>query len=134
MIGGGTVGCETAEFLLASDNQVTIVEMLDAIANDMEMVHMIRFFKRLPALNIQVRTGCTLKEVTDEGVVVTDKEGKQETIEADRVVLALGAKPITYLIDALEGNVPELHVIGDSIRPTKVIEAVYEGSRIARFI
>ena len=62
------------------------------------------------------------------------KEGKQETIEADRVVLALGAKPITYLIDALEGNVPELHVIGDSTRPAKVIEAVYEGSRIARLI
>jgi pyruvate/2-oxoglutarate dehydrogenase complex dihydrolipoamide dehydrogenase (E3) component len=134
VIGGGTVGCETAEFLLASDNRVTIVEMLDAIANDMEMVHMIRFFKRLPALNIQVRTGCTLKEVTDEGVVVTDKEGKQETIEADRVVLALGAKPITYLADALEGKVPELHVIGDSTRPAKVIEAVYDGSRIARSI
>ena len=36
--------------------------------------------------------------------------------------------------DALEGKVPELHVIGDSTRPAKVIEAVYDGSRIARFI
>jgi len=134
VVGGGTVGCETAEFLLASDNRVTIVEMLDAIANDMEMVHMIRFFKRLPALNIQVRTGCTLNEVIDKGVVVTNKEGKQETVEADRVVLALGAKPIRYLADALEGKVPELYVIGDSTRPAKVIEAVYDGSRIARFI
>jgi len=134
VIGGGTVGCETAEFLLASDNRVTIVEMLNAIANDMEMVHMIRFFERLPTLNIQVRTGCTLKAVTNEGAVVIDKEGKQETIEADWVVLALGAKPISCLADALEGKVPELHVIGDSNRPAKVIEAVYDGSRIARFI
>ena len=131
--GGGMVGCETAEFL-AKDNEVTIVEMLDAIAADMEMLHMMGFLTRVPILNIQVRTGCIVQEVTDKGVVIADKEGKRETLEADRVVLALGAEPERRVADALEGKVPELYVIGDSTKPARIMEATYDGSRIGRLI
>jgi len=132
--GGGMVGCETAEFLAQAGNDVTIVEMLDALATDMELVHMIAFLGRLATSNIKAKTGSTVQEITDKGVVIADKEGKRDTVEADRVVLALGSRSQRALEETLEGKVPELYVIGDSCRPGRIIDAVYDGSRIARMI
>ena len=132
--GGGMVGCETAEFLVQAGNDVTIVEMLDALATDMELVHMVAFLGRLATSNIKVRTGSTVGEITDKGVVITDKEGKKDTVQADRVVLALGSRSRRDLEEPLEGKVPELYVIGDSCRPGRIMDAVYDGSRIARMI
>jgi len=68
------------------------------------------------------------------GVVIADKEGKRETLEADRVVLALGAEPERRVANALQGKVPELYVIGDSTKPARIMEATYDGSRIGRLI
>lgn len=132
--GGGMVGCETAEFLAQAGNDVTIVEMLDALATDMELVHMVAFLGRLATSNMKVRTGSTVGEITDKGVVITDKEGTKDTVEADRVVLALGSRSHRELEELLEGKVPELYVIGDSCRPGRIMDAVYDGSRIARMI
>jgi NADPH-dependent 2,4-dienoyl-CoA reductase/sulfur reductase-like enzyme len=39
VLGGGVVGCETAELLARHRNRVTIIEMLSDIANDMEPIN-----------------------------------------------------------------------------------------------
>ena len=43
-------------------------------------------------------TGVEYREITGDGVAIIDKDGKAQTIEADTVVLAAGAKPNTGLL------------------------------------
>ena len=56
-----------------------------------------------------------------------NKEGKEEQVNVDRVVLALGATSENGLVKDLEGKVKEIYVIGDCQKPRKIIDAVYEG-------
>jgi len=131
--GGGMVGCETAEFL-AKDNEVTIVTSMPAVATDMEQLHMAAFYGRLPTLNINVITEATIQEVSDKGLVYSDKEGKRAVAEGSTVVLARGSQSERSLAEALRGKVAELYVIGDSAKPALIMDATYDGSRIGRLI
>ena len=49
-------------------------------------------------------TGVSYEEITSEGLVITNKEGKKQTIPADTIVLAVGARPNTALLSILEGK------------------------------
>ncbi|MBN1614603.1 MAG: FAD-dependent oxidoreductase [Deltaproteobacteria bacterium] len=131
--GGGTVGCETAEFL-AGSNEVTIVEMLPAVASDMEMVHMVAFMMRLAGLKIRVITEAVIQSFNSKGLVYKDKEGRDQSLEGSKVVLAMGSVPSRALAEALKGKVSELYCIGDANQPAKITEAIYEGSRVGRLI
>ena len=66
--------------------------------------------------------------------LVITVDGKNETIEADTVVLAVGARPKTDLFKALEGKVPEIYLAGDCVEPRNIGGATEDGSRIARMI
>ena len=132
--GGGTVGCETALFLASRNRKVAIVEMLESIALDMEPINRMDLQGKIQQAGIEVLLRKTIRQITEEGVIVLNDEGKEERIQADRVVLALGVKPDDSLFRKLAGRVPELHVIGDSYQEGKIIDAAYDGSRIARLI
>jgi len=132
--GGGTVGCETALFLASPGRKVTIVEMLDGVALDMEPINRMDLRARMEKAGIEVLLRKKLKQITGEGVIVLDEAGKEERILADRVVLALGVKPEDALFRKLAGKIPELHVIGDSRHAGKIIDAAYDGSRVGRLI
>lgn len=131
--GGGTVGCETAEFL-AGSNEVTIVELLPAVASDMETVHMVAFMMRLAGLNIRVITEAAIQAFNDKGLVYKDKEGREQSLAGTKIVLAMGSAPLRVLAEELIGKVPELYCVGDCNQPAKITEALYEGSRIGRLI
>jgi pyruvate/2-oxoglutarate dehydrogenase complex dihydrolipoamide dehydrogenase (E3) component len=132
--GGGTVGCETALLLASPDRQVTIVEMLEGIALDMEPINRADLQEHIRQAGIKVLVRKRIKEITGEGVMVSDGEGQEELIPADQVVLSLGAKPDDALYRKLTGKVPELYMIGDSSQVGKIMEAAYDGSRVARLI
>jgi thioredoxin reductase len=61
-------------------------------------------------------------------------KGKRQTIEADTIVTALPLQPNTELLESLKDGVPEVFPIGDSREPHLIIDAIAEGSRIARAI
>jgi 2,4-dienoyl-CoA reductase-like NADH-dependent reductase (Old Yellow Enzyme family)/thioredoxin reductase len=132
--GGGTVGCETALFLASPERKVTIVEMLEGIALDMEPINRMDLLEKIRKAGIEVVLRKTVRQITEKGVFVSGEERKQEMVPADRIVLAFGVKPEDSLSSKLEGRVPQLHVIGDSCRAGKIIDAVYDGHRIGRLI
>ena len=70
------------------------------------------------------------EEVTETGLLVTDAWGQVYTVEADTIVVAVGAKPNDALLKALEGKVPELYAIGDCVKPRRMINAIHEGAEI----
>lgn len=127
--GGGMVGAETAEFMADLGNTVTIVEMLPRIAGDMEPLNRRGLMDALEEKKIVMLTEHEISEVTDKGAVVLDKKnGKRKLIEADWVILAMGAKPASEMAEALGERFSQLYVIGDCQQPRTIMAAVYEGA------
>ena len=130
VLGGGEVGAETAEYLVTKGKQVTIVEMLDSIATDLDRTSRLLLILSLDELGVKMLTKATAKEITDRGVVV-DYRNKEEFIEADTVVLALGAQPNRELVEQIKKLDVELYIVGDCAEVRRLPDAVEEGFKAA---
>lgn len=129
VIGGGVVGSEVAEFLADRGNTVTIIEKLPLIAADMEILNRQGLIAALTEKKVSMLTKQVVTEVVEKGVVITDStSGEKKVVEADWIVLAMGAKPLTTLADTLEGKVPEVYAIGDCKEPRTLMAAIHEGA------
>jgi len=132
--GGGTVGCETALYLARQNRKVIVVEMLDRIALDMEPINRMDLQEKIRQAGVEPRVRKKMKEVGGEGVLLEDEGGKEEWVRADWVILALGVKPNDLLFRKLEGKVPEIYSVGDCGQTGKIMDACYDGFRVARLI
>lgn len=130
VLGGGEVGAETAEYLVTKGKQVTIVEMLDSIATDLDRTSRLLLILSLDELGVKMLTKATAKEITDRGVMV-DYRNKEEFIEADTVVLALGAQPNRELVEQIKKLDVELYIVGDCAEVRRLPDAVEEGFKAA---
>jgi len=132
--GGGSTGCELALYLAKQGNEVTIVEMLAELVMDIEPVTRFDMLtNELPKSGVKILTSTKVLDISDKGVTVSDDSGTESLIEADKVVLALGLK-ITETLKNVEDIVSEVYTIGDSKKPRKILDAIYEGALIARLI
>lgn len=124
--GGGTVGCETALYL-NSDNEVIIVEMLEDIAMDMEPLNRMDIISRIKESKIKVVFGREIVQIESDGVILRNTAKEEERLDTDAVVLAMGAIPLSDMAKELKGEIENVYVVGDSKRPRKIYDAVYEG-------
>ncbi len=124
IIGGGSVGCETAELLAAAGKKVTVIEMLDTIAEKMVNVTRTIVLGHLKGYGVSLLTSCRCQEIKENAVVYQDKNGNIEEILANTVVVAVGDRPDTSLFEALNGCVPELYNVGDSANAGFIATAV----------
>jgi 2,4-dienoyl-CoA reductase-like NADH-dependent reductase (Old Yellow Enzyme family)/thioredoxin reductase len=129
--GGNAVGCETAHFLAKKKNRVTIVEMLDTIGADIEATCMSALKDELAQDRVSIVMGMKVEAITDNGVIVTDRNGNRTVLQTDIAVLALGVEPVNDLAAALTGKVGELYVIGDAMKPAKIHDAIAEAFVLA---
>jgi len=125
--GGGSVGCETALSLTSTNKKVILIEMMGGIAMDIEPINRTDLISKIQRSGIEVMLGKKIEEIESDGLLVSNQEGKQERVEGDVVVLALGSTPIKQLAIELEGKMPEIYEVGDCQQPRKIIDAVYEG-------
>jgi 2,4-dienoyl-CoA reductase-like NADH-dependent reductase (Old Yellow Enzyme family)/thioredoxin reductase len=133
--GGGLVGCETALLLAEQGKEVTIVEMMDELASDMEPITRYDFLiELLPKAGIRTALKMVIAEITDQGVVVLDRWQRKSLIEADNVVIALGSRPVEDLTGIARDCAQEVYAIGDCREPRKIINATFEGASVARMI
>ncbi len=122
IIGGGSVGIETAELLAEQGHQVTVLEMADQILADMAPVMAGPLLGRLAASTVQVVTSERVVEITADAVVT---DGRR--IPCDTAVLAIGYASDSALAGELVARgIPHV-VIGDATRPRKIRDAVVEG-------
>lgn len=137
ILGGGMVGCETAEFLAdpagtPGGTAVTIVEMLGDVATDVEPVGKMLLLQRLGAKEIKIITSAEVKEILDDGVVVA-KNGQEEVIHGmEYMILAMGTRSVDELSEKIKDKVAEVYIIGDAKEPRKALEAIAEGAEIGR--
>lgn len=130
VLGGELVGCETAEYLAGQGKQVTVTRRGAKMALKMSNRNRASLIIRLRKLGITMLTGIKYEEITEKGLVITAGNGIRQTLEADTIVLATGAVPDNRLAAELKGKVAELYVIGDSLEPRRILEAISDGAKI----
>ena len=131
--GGGLVGCETAWYLAEQKKAVTIVEMLDDIAMDMEPRSRVAILKKLSDHGIHVICNFKVESIVPgRGVIGMEKEGVKREVPGETVLLALGFDPSRLSADA-KGKFYETYVIGDAKEPRRIMDAIREANHISRF-
>jgi pyruvate/2-oxoglutarate dehydrogenase complex dihydrolipoamide dehydrogenase (E3) component len=134
IIGGAIYGLELGEFLVKRGRKVTIVETAETLGEgliDFQVSQLSMWFQKKGAT---LMSGVKYVEVTDKGLTIITKEGNKQTIEADSIVPAIPLAPDTSLLKSFEGKVPEIYAVGDCREPKLIVDAIGDGSRIARAI
>ena len=128
VVGGGFIGLEIAENLMAKGLSVTVVDMANQLMPnifDPEIADYVR--RKLQAKGMRIRTGTALKGITGtakaEGV-----DTSAGVLPADVVVLAIGIRPATGFLadsgiemfkgtivvnDHQQTNLPDVYAVGD---------------------
>ncbi len=127
VIGGSATGCETAEFVVDTGAEVTIVEMRGGVGQGIEAItrrHLVRNLKRS---GVRILTRSKVIMIEDDHVLYEDPDGETQAIGADVVALALGWRPVgNALAEQLDGV--EVLVLGDASRPADFVHAVNAGA------
>ncbi|HXX59384.1 MAG TPA: FAD-dependent oxidoreductase [Dehalococcoidales bacterium] len=133
IVGGGLVGCETADFLAEKGKKITVVEMLGRMAADIPPASRWVLMQRLKVAGAGMESGTKVEEITSDGVRAT-RNGTPVFFAADTVVLATGFSPNKELTNQLTGKVPELYSVGDCVQAHRIKEAIEEGFNIGSHI
>ena len=155
VIGGGSVGLETALFIAAKgtitpetlhflfayeavsperlrelmfqgSSKVTVFEMLSRIGQDVGKSTRWILFDNLKRFKVSVKTGTTVTSIR-KGTVKFKKDDKEEEIQFDHVVLASGSQSVPGLSAKVKKLGIPFATVGDGIRPGKLNEAIHGG-------
>ncbi|MBQ6265684.1 MAG: FAD-dependent oxidoreductase [Clostridia bacterium] len=134
VIGGGSTGCETAEFLGKQGKKVTVIEMSEVVAGNTGKTAQTILLGHLKGYGVKILTGCRAEKITQTEVVCKNKSGSGFSVKADTVVLSIGERPDSTLFDELKDIHPEVYNIGDSNGGEILPNAVYEGYTVGNRI
>lgn len=115
IVGGGLTGLETALRFLQLGRKVTVIDMAhrDKIGAGCSPINAYALFNILDEYDWTMMCETKLLDVTNDAVIVS-RDGKEQQLEADSVILAMGTRPNKPLIDAFCAAIPETYVVGDS--------------------
>ena len=135
IIGAGTTGLETAEYLARQGMRCTVVRRRDVLGDKLDMLIRNMLLKRLKELGVEVLTGLEVVrlEPIPRGTRIIARsypEGTGERIfEADVILLAMGLRSRRDLAETLRGEV-ELYEVGDCVKPREALDAIREGFEV----
>lgn len=157
VIGGGVIGLEMGSVWSRLGAEVEVVEFFDTICPGVDSEITKTFHRSLQKQGIKFRLGTkvTGADVRGDGATlhVEGKDGKQDKLDADVVLVAIGRKPYTENLGLesvgiprddrgrvevdthLRTNVPSIYAIGDAIRGAMLAhKAEEEGIAAAEII
>jgi 2,4-dienoyl-CoA reductase (NADPH2) len=133
IMGGRLHGCQTAEYLLHFNRNITIVDegtekdIGDGLLEVFIKPYLIYWLKDH---GVKFVTEVKYQEVTSKGLVVKTKDGKTELIEADTIITALPLLPNTAILESMKGKAKEIYAIGDANAPGYIVDAIAAGAKI----
>jgi len=155
VIGGGSVGLETALFIAAKgtltpetlhflftyeavsierlrelmfrgSSRVTVFEMLPKVGQDVGKSTRWILFDNLKRYKVSVKTGTKVTSISN-GTVKFEKDGQVKQMQFDNVVLASGTKSVPGLSAEIKKLGVPFATVGDGVRPGKLNEAIHGG-------
>ena len=134
IIGSNFQGCEIAEFLIKRGRKVTIVDTDETFGEGMLDFRLGLFLEWLDRKGSTTMNGVKSLEITDEGLVLTTREGDKQTLKADSIVPLAPLAPNTELLNSLDGTSYEFYAIGDCQEPNMIVDAIAGGWRVSNEI
>lgn len=129
IVGGGVVACETALMLAKEgNNKVSVIEMLDNLANGLESTHLEDLHHDFAKYEIGAITGAQVIRIYPDSVVY-EHAGENKTFDCDTIILSTGQKPFgTELISELKSKGFNVITVGDAIKPGKIMGSIRSGN------
>ncbi|MBI5197344.1 MAG: NAD(P)/FAD-dependent oxidoreductase, partial [Nitrospirae bacterium] len=153
VIGGGLLGLEAARGLTNRGMFVTVVHLMGHLMDQQVDERAGAILKsEIEKMGIQIRLGCTVEEISGDGVVEQVRLTTGETIPADLVLITTGIRPNTQLAkeaglavnrgilvdDAMQTSNPDIFAVGECIehhgRTYGLVGPVLEQAKIAAAI
>jgi 2,4-dienoyl-CoA reductase-like NADH-dependent reductase (Old Yellow Enzyme family)/thioredoxin reductase len=133
IVGGGLVGLELAEFLLARGRQVTVLEPSSKAGRELSIVRRWRVLEAVQEHGT-LQLKATVTEIGRHEVLWLDADGAAQRTPADSVVLAIGAEADDSVAQALAGCGVPLQRIGDCDSVDYIEGAMHAGHRVGRSV
>ena len=112
VIGGDLVGLELAEFLVERGRTVKVLEPSGSLGPNLSIVRRSRVVHMLKEYGVDLLTNVEIQEIYDQGVLF-NHEKTEKSLQADQVIIALGANVNLDLVKELNSlNLP-ITSIGD---------------------
>lgn len=131
VIGGGLVGTEVAIHLAYLGLEVSIIEMMDTIGAALEPSTRHFVDEEFKKYEIKKYVNSKVLEIKDDSVLFEHEGVRTGLTNIDTVVLALGSRPNTEILQNLRNIGIEPEIIGDAKKVRKGLEAVAEGYDVA---
>jgi len=124
LIGGGWIGCETAEFLTKYKRDVTIFEMLDSIGSDMYPAMRDKMLTALENGKVTAMTGCRVAAFKNKCVEFMKNGEIQTAGPFDSLIFSVGMKADPTLAAQLREAGIDPIVIGNAFHSDRIYEAL----------
>ena len=139
IIGGGSVGCETADYLAPTVNDrfprnrdITVIEMADEIMMKEAGVPRSVLVQRMVKKGVHIITKAAVDTVENDKIYYTT-EGVQKVIDdADTLVFATGYKVCPTMEEMLKEAGVTYHMVGDAAAVGTIKEAISTGYEVAK--
>ena len=134
IVGGGLVGLELVEFLIGRGRQVTVLEPGTHPGTELSIVRRWRVVEAVQAhgaLHLQAQ----VQRIERKQVIWLDRKGQSQSIDADSVVLAVGAEPDASVAEQLQAltSMP-VQRLGDGVALGYIEGAMHTGHHAGRTV
>ncbi|MCI1964943.1 MAG: NAD(P)/FAD-dependent oxidoreductase [Oscillospiraceae bacterium] len=132
--GGGAVGLDMMEFFATRGAEVTVIELLPALGNDLDPITKVCDANLMKKHKVRQLTGTRLLEVQKTQFLV-EADGKQVALPLDYGFICLGMRPFAPALEEINSEfagAAEILNIGDSLKAGQIISGVRSGRNILR--
>jgi len=141
VLGGGSVGCETADFLapliddlFPRNREITVLEMADGVMLSESGPGRSLLVQRMRRKGVKLICGAKVERVETDAITYV-KDGQEHRIsDADTLVLAMGYRSDPALEELLKTSGLTFHIIGDAQKPGNLKDAITQGYQTGRAI
>ena len=138
ILGGGSVGCETADYLaplindlFPANRDITVIEMTPSLMPGEGGAAKSQLTQRLMRKGVKIELNAQVTKV-DETTITYEKDGKEYQIaDADTLVFAVGYAPNKVENEAVEDR---MHFIGDCNQVGNLKDAIQAANQLAKEI
>jgi 2,4-dienoyl-CoA reductase-like NADH-dependent reductase (Old Yellow Enzyme family)/thioredoxin reductase len=134
ILGAGNVGFEVTQFLSRKGIQITIIDEGNEIGYGMQRDFGKVLHDRFLSRGIKILTNSQISRIKDNNVFFKDIEGRENSVEADNVIIALGSEGNPESAESFNNSNFEFFTVNYCDRPDDVYKSIQEGASIAREI
>ncbi len=126
----GYAATDTAEHLASQGKLVSIVTEREAVVPGMGFTSRNYLIKRFFHKNVRVCSNVKVKRITEDGIIL-EKAGITFLLDADTILVSVGASPRRGLTKSLKGRVPEIYRVGDCDKIGNAMTAIASAYDVA---